>query len=87
MPRLPGAENLEDRLGEGEETVWPVKQREWMWLDNKSHTHLDDPAKYIPPPSIPGSLRAPPKSSTTIFGSNRPLKERDGGREWGGAKE
>ena len=32
-------------------------------------------AKYMPLPNIPGSLLVPPKSSTTIFGSRRPLKK------------
>ena len=53
--------------------------------------YLAEPAKYIPDPSMPGSLRQPPKSSTTIFGSSRPLQNgvREGGRERGreGARE
>ena len=42
------------------------------WLDK-----VEQSAKYIPLPNIPGSLRFPPKSSTTIFGNRRPLQEID----------
>ena len=49
--------------------------------------YLAELAKYSPDPNMPGSLRQPPKSSTTILGNSNPLRgEMEGGREGGREK-